>query len=146
MFFRGGFALITIRPAGESDIPEIKKIADANKRYLGFTKGVILVASIAKTELHVAVLEKRIVGFIRWHKRRDDWITVYELCVDETYRKQGIGRKLMDAIGNGLVKLKCHFDNPAMQFYKRLGFKVVSSEITKGGKKLDFLTRNNHAD
>lgn len=143
MFFRGGFPLTCIiRPANENDIPEVKKIADANKRYLGFTKRVILGASIVKTELHVAVLEKRIMGFIRWHKRRDGWTTVYELCVDETHRNQGVGKKLMmDVIGHGPAKLKCHSDNPAIQFYKRLGFKIVSSEITKGGKKLDFLTR-----
>lgn len=133
-----------IRLASESDIPEVKKIADANKRYLGFTKRVILGVSILKTELHVAVLEKHIVGFIRWHKRRDDWTTVYELCVGEACRKQGVGKKLMDVIGNGPAKLKCHSNNPAIQFYKRLGFKIVSSEITKGGKKLELLTRENN--
>ncbi len=133
--------MIFIRSAREKDILAIKKIADANKRYLGFTKRVILGGSIAKAELHVAVTRRHVVGFIRWHKRRDGWTTVYELCVDELYHSHGAGRKLMGVIGDGPAKLKCHSDNPAIQFYNHLGFKTISTEITKGGKKLDFLTR-----
>ena len=133
--------MVVIRLACEGDIPYIEKIFKANKRYLGFTKRVIMGVSIAKTELHVAVIKNRVVGFIRWHRRRDGWSTVYELCVDESCRGRGIGRRLMKVIGLGPAKLKCHSKNPAMLFYKKLGFKKVSNEITKGGFKLSFLTR-----
>lgn len=135
--------MIAIDIASENDIHGVKSIADlrANKRYLGFTNRAILGASIAKLELHVARINNKVVGFIRWHRRRDGWTTVYELCVDESYRRQGIGQQLMSVVGTGPVKLKCHSDNPAIRFYKYLGFKVVSIEITKGGKCLDFLTR-----
>lgn len=133
--------MVAIEPASECDIPGIKRIADirANKRYLGWTNRAILGMSIAKSELHVARLNGEIVGFIRWHRRMDGWTTVYELCVDEPYRKQGVGQQLMSVVGNGPVKLKCHSSNPAIQFYQRLGFKVISTEVTKGGKRLDFL-------
>lgn len=133
--------MIAIRPAREKDIPHIEKIFKANKRYLGFTKRVIMGASIAKTELHVAVIKNKIVGFIRWHRRRDGWSTVYELCVDESCRLRGVGRKLMRVVGLGPTKLKCHSENSALHFYNKLGFKTVSNEITKGGLKLDFLIR-----
>lgn len=133
--------MISIRLAEEKDMPEIKKIANTNRRYLGFTKRVALGDSIAKSELSVAVSGKEIVGFISWHKRRDAWTTVYKLCVNELHRRHGIGKKLMEVIGSGPAKLKCHSDNPAIQFYNHLGFKTVGIEITKGGKKLDFLTR-----
>lgn len=135
--------MIAIELASEKDIPGVKNIADikANKRYLGFTNRATLGASILKQELHVARTDNKVIGFIRWHRRRDGWTTVYELCVDESYRKQGIGQQLMRVAGTGPVKLKCHSDNPAIYFYKRLGFKIMSTEITKGGKHLDFLTR-----
>lgn len=138
--------MVVIRPAREEDIPHIEKIFKANKKYLGFTKRVIMGVSIAKTELHVAVIKNKVVGFIRWHKRRDGWSTVYELCVDEFYRRWGIGRRLMRVIGSGPAKLKCHSKNPAMFFYKKLGFKKLSNEVTKGGLKLSFLTRQEVKD
>lgn len=133
--------MITVRAAHERDIPQIKKIADANKRYLGFTVRAILGSSIAKGELYVALIGNKIIGFIRWHRRKDGWTTVYELAVDEGHRKQGVGKKLMEIVGQGPAKLKCHTTNPAICFYTKLGFGVQSTEITKGGKSLDFLTR-----
>ncbi len=135
--------MITTEPASENDVAEIKSIADnrENKYYLGFTNRAILSASIAQSELHIARINGKIVGFIRWHKRNDEWITVYEICVDESHRRQGIGRQLMSAIGTGPVRLKCHSGNPAVHFYKRLGFKTATTEITKGGRQLDFLIR-----
>ena len=138
--------MVTIELASENDIPGIKRIADirSNKRYLGWTNRAILGGSIGKSELHVARLDGNIVGFIRWHRRKDDWTTVYELCVDESYRKQGIGQQLMSVAGTGPIKLKCHSNNLAIQFYQRLGFKIISTEITKGGKQLDFLTFTPH--
>lgn len=138
--------MVAIELSSECDIPGIKRIADirANKRYLGWTNRAILGMSIAKSELHVARLDGKVIGFIRWHRRRDGWTTVYELCVDEPYRKQGIGQQLMSVVGTGSVKLKCHSGNPAIQFYQRLGFEIRSTEITNGGKQLDFLTFTPH--
>jgi ribosomal protein S18 acetylase RimI-like enzyme len=135
--------MVTIELASEHDIPRVKHIADirTNKRYLGWVNRARLGESIRKSELHVARLDDIVIGFIRWHRRKDGWTTVYELCVDESHRKLGIGQQLMCITGTGPVKLKCHSSNPAIHFYKRLGFKVVSTEITKGGKQLDFLTR-----
>src|SRR3989344_2310123 len=129
-----------IRKASENDIPAVKRIADLNKRYLGFTKRVILGESIAKAELHVAVLDRQIAGFIRWHRRRDGWTTVYELCVDEPYRGRGLGRMLIAVAGKGPVKLRCHHTNPALQFYYGLGFRFESFEITRGGFRMDLLS------
>ena len=134
---------LLICEAREGDIPAIKKIFRANKRYLGFTTWPILSSSIAKSELHVAVFCEHIVGFIRWHRRRDGWSTVYELCVDEPYRGRGVGRMLMQVIGTGPAKLKCHTANPALKFYDLLGFRTGGRVVTKGGIKLSFLMRNN---
>lgn len=132
---------VSVRLGQEKDIPQIKKIADANKNYLGFTIRAILGASMKKAELHVAEINGHIVGFIRWHKRKDGWTTVYELAIDEKYRRKGVGRILIAMLGSGPIKLKCHTANPAIQFYNRLNFKTTGTELSKGGKSLDLMIK-----
>ena len=61
-----------------------------------------------------------------------DWLVIDDICVDEKYRGNGIGRKLVDfayrfAKEKGLdkVELNVYTDNrDAVRFYKRLGFKT----------------------
>ncbi len=133
--------MVFLRGAQEKDIPAIKRIADANKRFLGFTKNPALKESAARSELHVALIGREVAGFIRWHKRRDGWITIYEICVSESRRNQGIGKKLMEVVGQGPARVKCHSDNPALLFYDRLGFKKVDFETTRAGRRLDCLEK-----
>ncbi|MDP3726178.1 MAG: GNAT family N-acetyltransferase [bacterium] len=133
--------MFTVRLAYEGDIPQIKKISNQNRRFLGFTVQAIWRSSITRKELYVATSDKNVIGFIRWYLRKDGWTTVYELAVDEGYRRQGIGKKLMEVAGMGPVKLKCHSANPAKSFYRALGFEIQSTEISKTGKPIDFLTR-----
>lgn len=133
--------MVLLRLGSAEDIPQIKKIADSNKRYLGFTVRAIISDAITKGELHVATLEAVIIGFVRWHKRRDGWVTIYEIVVDDQFRKQGVGRMLMRVIEGSPARLKCHSKNPATDFYHRLGFETISTELSRGGKQLEILTR-----
>jgi len=84
-----------------------------------------------------------VAGFIRWHKRRDGIITIYDLCVAGGFRRRNIGQQLVSALGDNYLRLKCHRDNPACDFYKRLGFEIIGLYISKGGRKLNVLERNN---
>lgn len=135
--------MIKVRPAREADILHVKKLVDIrpNKRWLGFVSTAYMASSIAAGELHVATSGPAAVGFIRWHRRRDGWTTVYEICVDERYRQLGIGEQLMAVAGNGPLRLKCHWDNPACGFYLRLGFTKNGEYVTKGGKLLNVFER-----
>ena len=135
--------MVLIRLAEEKDISQIKQITDADKKWLGFVSRAWLGASIAKEKLHVAVFGDEIVGFIRWHKRRDGVITIYDLCVAKRFRRRNIGQQLVSALGDNYLRLKCHQDNPACDFYKRLGFEVTGLHTSKGGRKLNVLERNN---
>lgn len=55
-----------------------------------------------------------------------------DVCVDSTFRKMGIGRKLMDATKEEAVKNNCHiaelnvwaFNENAVEFYKSCGMSV----------------------
>lgn len=119
-----------IRLADIDDIPEIKKIADQNKKEIGFILKPIIEASAKTNELFVAFYQNRVAGFIRWHKRQDGWSTVYEICVDQKFRRIGIGRRLMARIPKP-IQLKCPIDNEFNRFYRRLGFILTGQEPGK---------------
>jgi GNAT superfamily N-acetyltransferase len=122
-----GGATAAIRNAVESDIPAIKKIANQHKSELGFVMLPSLREGIARRELHVAEYGRQLVGFVRWHRRRDDTSTVYEIAVDKSRRGENIGRALLFAVP-GPIKLKCTVDNPANAFYEHEGFKLAGIE------------------
>ena len=124
--------MYSIRVARHEDLSSIKKIADANKKEIGFIVRPILIASIQNNELLVAQKEDGcIVGFVRSHQRLDGWNTIYEICVSADFRGEGIGKHLLSKIQKP-IRLKCPEDNKANAFYEHLGFLLVSIE---NGKK-----------
>lgn len=134
---------IKTRLAEERDIPQIKKIADVDKRWLGFISRAWMGASITQEELRVAVVGTTVAGFVRYHKRRDGVVTVYEICVAQAFRRRGLGKHLICALGDNYLRLKCHQNNPACGFYKSLGFEVAGTFTSKGGKVMNIFERNN---
>ncbi len=65
-------------------------------------------------------------------------VAVWEFHVAETYRRQGIGRRLMDAVAEQARRanfriLVCETQNtnaPAIQAYRKLGFRVEGVDIS----------------
>lgn len=124
-----------LRPAAVDEIDQIKKLADQNKQYLGFILLPTLIQAQKRDWLIVAVGKKtgKILGFINVWRRRDNWVTVMELCVVDCYRKYGIGVALMNYFPRPL-KLKCTIENPANKFYARVGCKTAGIETGKKRK------------
>lgn len=116
-----------IRYAVESDIQNIKKIANKYKNELGYVMYPSLRRAIEKRELWVATFGQRIVGFVNWHLRRDGWATIYEIAVAPDCKNMGIGRALFEAIPHK-KQLKCTVDNPANKFYERIGMHFVERQ------------------
>lgn len=54
--------------------------------------------SAAKRELHVAELDGQVVGFARFHTRRDGWHTLYDLAVAPKWQGLSIGRNLLYSV------------------------------------------------
>ena len=122
-----------IRTARIEDITAVKRIADSNKREIGFIVRPILEASIESGELLVAHEENgEVIGFLRWHRRRDGWSTIYEICVRADFRGLGIGKCLLNHIPRP-IRLKCPVDNDANVFYERLG--LTHTETESGRKR-----------
>ncbi|MCK9345272.1 MAG: GNAT family N-acetyltransferase [Candidatus Pacebacteria bacterium] len=126
--------MVNVRIAYPEDLPAIKKIADANKKEIGFIVRPIFEESIQNQELFVACkLNGEIVGFVRWHHRRDEWNTVYEICVRNDSRRDGIGKLLLAQIPKP-IQLKCPVDNASNKFYEHIGFSLISKE--QGRKRM----------
>lgn len=127
-----------IRKAVESDLDEIKKIADSHKKELGFIMRPALARSIAQEELIVAVNGVGIIGFIQYHHRRDEQTTLHNIVVVPSLRKKGIGQRLIQgleaeaiAMDQNFILLKCPEDLDANEFYKSIGYKEVRKEAGK---------------
>lgn len=120
------------RLAQESDDREAKKIADQHRNEFGFIPMSVFSESASKGCLAVAISNNLVVGFIRWHLRLDGVSTIYEVCVDPSYRRRGIGTELIKSIQqySGPIRLKCPVHLDANQFYAAIGFK--HQETLKG--------------
>jgi ribosomal protein S18 acetylase RimI-like enzyme len=125
----------TIRKAVQSDLDEIKNLADAHKYELGFILRPALVESITRDEIFVATNDAGLVGFVDYRHRRDIQTTLYHLVVASEWQRRGVGRRLIEALQIEAVErdkqyilLKCPEDLPANTFYSKLGFELVTRE------------------
>jgi GNAT superfamily N-acetyltransferase len=107
----------------------VKALADQHRDELGFQTRQAFTESLHRGELIVATQDKDLVGFVRFHKRRDRTATIYEIATSTTHRRTGVARKLVAAVieegrrlGARHLRLSCPAELPANGFYAALGF------------------------
>jgi GNAT superfamily N-acetyltransferase len=129
---------LTIRKAVLTDLDILKSLADAHRHELGFVVRPALVRSIERGELIVATNSTDPIAFVEYHHRRDAQTTLYRIVVAPDYRRQGIGRWLIErladearAAGKEIIALKCPATLPANDFYARTGWSLAGSEPGK---------------
>jgi ribosomal protein S18 acetylase RimI-like enzyme len=116
-----------LRQATLVDIDHIKTVAGQYKRELGFILRPALEEAVKRGEL----LYHESGAFCHWRRRRDGVSVIYEICVPDEARGQGIGRAMIEALQQP-IRLKCPVDNALGNgFYERLGFKLVGVEPGK---------------
>lgn len=129
------------RKATIQDLDSIKILVDQHKTELGFVIRSALEKSIATSELIVAIDNKtsNLAGFIHYRHRKDAQTTLYNIVVNPSYRRQGIGARLIGELKQEaknlekeFILLKCPLQLPANDFYHNYGF---SSITTENGKK-----------
>lgn len=123
---------ILFRNATNDDYSEIKRISNQHRNYLPFVMRVAIEESITRNEVVVAEDYGKVIGFIHFHKRKDGITTIHEVGVDKEYLNRGIGRKLILQLKKP-IQLKVTKDNPANDFYKKIGFEFKKS--IKGKKR-----------
>lgn len=117
---------MTICKATISDIDHIKQVASRYKKELGFILRPALVDAVKRGEL----LYSPLGAFCHWHRRRDNVSVIYEICVPDEARGQGLGRAMVDQLPRP-IRLKCPVDNESNGFYRHLGFELVTTEPGK---------------
>jgi ribosomal protein S18 acetylase RimI-like enzyme len=133
----GDNSLIIIK-ATPDDIDEIKRIADAHRRELGFVRRPSLLEAIDRSEVLIAKQNGSILGFVEYRHRKDEQTTLHNIAIVSTYQRKGIGRKLVERLvseaqemGKSHISLKCPVDLPANEFYKMLNFQLCGIEPGK---------------
>ena len=129
---------VTIRLAWTEDVDGAKAVADRHKEELGFVMSPILHDAQKNRWLLVAVRDEKVIGFANFRIRQDNNATLYDIAVDKPYRKQNIGKRLIQRLiwlvnvaGGEHVRLKCPQSLLANRFYEHLGFELTSTETGK---------------
>ena len=123
-----------------SDVDVVKHIANQHRTELGFHARQAYLDSFNKSELLIAKRADQIVGFTRYHHRRDNRTTLYEIATASEARGRGIGRRLIDAliidcqrVSSRCIRLSCPVELPANRFYEAIGF-IRSTRRSRRGK------------
>jgi len=141
---------VSIRPATATDVPVIHALLSDLEQSLGASAGVkrtvddLLRFGFCEPPLFEALLawqEREAVGLALFFREFSSWkgsagVYVQDLYVCAGERGTGLGRKLMAEVmktarswGATYCKLAVYDDNePALAFYKRLGFRVSDTE------------------
>ncbi|WP_377890721.1 GNAT family N-acetyltransferase [Alkalihalobacillus sp. R86527] len=87
---------------------------------------------------HILILDgERAVGTGRW-RLHDGYGKLERICILPSYRKRGIGNKIVHtleefATKQGITKVKLHGQVQAETFYHKLGYKTVSDMFMEDG-------------
>lgn len=130
---------VVIRKPSIDEVGAIKRIADGNRRAIGFLRAPALKQAIKGGEVFVADWNSSVIGFQTYHHRkRDLQTTLHQKCVSTDFCRKGVGTKLVDAVvkeslrlGRTHLLLKCPVDLEANEFHRSYGFTLLKTEEGK---------------
>lgn len=132
--------IVVEKSTDPSDIDDIKQIADCHREELGFHPRQTFLDSQKKREILVARLKDKLIGFVRYHHRKDKTTTLYEIATDEAFRGRSVGYKLIENLikdcwtnDSRLIRLSCPVELQANIFYEKIGFSRAHKR-SKAGK------------
>jgi ribosomal protein S18 acetylase RimI-like enzyme len=136
---------VSYRIAQEHEHDAIQEVAKTSKFLHDFHYRVIWSPpqAYARGWIRVAEYNSKIVGFISYTIKRNRTLFINHMGVDPQYRRQGIGRDLIEMIDAAVpvagffprpMMLNCALRNEeAMTFYRQMGFKVVKPALKGKG-------------
>ena len=126
-----------IRLASEDDLRDIDKISSFYPKDLGQVMFSHLRGGISLNELYVYELDNRVVGFILFHKRLKDKVSViYDIAVHRDYLKREIVTSLFNILEKPIF-LKCKETSQSNLFYQKLGMILKEVETNKNNVRLN---------
>ena len=144
---------VTIREASQEDAPAIMVLSEASKDELGAIgqHRQWLMQQIDVGDVLVAETDEReLVGFVVFNHNsitEDEHSTIYYLCTHSTYRRRGIGKRLMEAVAldarlysKKRIILKCPSHLSANHFYQSIGYTLEGNETHQEGGRFNVWT------
>jgi ribosomal protein S18 acetylase RimI-like enzyme len=129
---------LEVRSATPDDQSWVGKLFEANASVLGNMSGGTMFwrwQNAGSKNERLLVAGK--LGFAHYRIRKDGTRVLYEIAVDASAKRRGVGRTLMDRIGRP-VTLKTdagHAESNA--FYKSIGLTNCGTTVARSGKRLN---------
>lgn len=137
---------ITIRPAGEGDYPQVLALIKEFSRFQGTPEKVTLTIEQMREDkdlfrCFIAESDGEVAGFATFFFAYYSWtgkaLYLDDLYVREAFRKQGIGKGLLEAVIGLAQKERCRkvrwqvskWNTPAINFYQSMGATIDDVEI-----------------
>ena len=120
-----------IQKANFSDIAAIKQIADKCKPNVSAHPTWLYYMLSTFSSTFIAKYKGIILGYmIAFQNPATKSMFVYQLAVSPKYRLRGIATALLKRLGSKKITLGVRkFNNDALKFYKKRGFKLVSKNF-----------------
>lgn len=80
-------------------------------------------AAIRRGQMMIAVDDNRIVGAVRFYKRKtQNMISLYQFAIDANYRRKGLLKRMFNEIGDAPIEISCPVDSSFNEYYIKMGW------------------------
>ena len=116
-----------------TDVDAVDEFMKRHSGTVGFLPRVVLEESLKSDSVLGAVSgDGQLAGYLLYAAYRDRF-RIVQLCVSETFRGQGLARRLVDALKvtattQKVIRLSCRNDFPAHGMWPKLGFVPVDEK------------------
>lgn len=96
-------------------------------------------AAIRRGQMMVAVDKNRIVGAVRFYRRKSgNIISLYQFAIDVHYRGQGLLKRMFAVIGDSPFEISCPVDSTFNEYYIKTGWILLHGEH-KGNNRYHYI-------
>lgn len=129
---------LTYGPLRKGEEREVQRVWQTMSAFLGRPA---FLAQLIPDMVDVARYNGRPVAFCYYrHGKVKPRSTIQAIAVLPMFRKHGVARALIGRLAasspHDVIFLKVEADNPAVSFYRRLGFEVVEHEAARTGRAM----------
>ncbi|MHC1781242.1 MAG: GNAT family N-acetyltransferase [Anaerolineaceae bacterium] len=121
---------------------QVINLGDSNNETLGFFPHDAFIEAARKGNIIIAINNGSCVGYLLYRiVKTKHRVSITHLCINENYRKSGIGRRLINHLINTTkewrgISLYCRRDYESNQFWSHIGFKYYGEKVGRGKDKV----------